>query len=172
MTPPTLSGRITAWFFILLPLCVGAYFIERGLTDYPLPWETVHWSRAYGTITGRSVVLRGGGLARDSSGTRTWFDADVAYQYDVEGNVYAGENSFILDKRHREILHRSEAETRANERFPIGATVTVFYDPEDSSRSTLVTGWSSEAMPDLGTGVSCLVLAGYIGWLMRRKKTP
>jgi hypothetical protein len=172
MTPPTLSNRIITWFFILLPLCTGIYFFVKGATDYPLPWKSIGWSEAEGTITGVSVTLRGmHTFGRDTSGKRSRFEADIAYQYEVDDNVYAGvDPSFVLDDHVSERLDRVEAEIRAKQRFPVGAAVTVSYDPTNPGTSTLRTGWNGGGMPDFATGASCLALAGYIGWSMRRKK--
>ena len=172
MTHETLSGRIVVWLFVLAPLCVGVYFAGKGLVEHPLPWDSVGWNQTHGTITGRSVVLRGAHtMWRESSGKRSWFDADVSYQYEMDGGVFPGEESFVLDDRTRERLSRKEAEVRAAERFPIGATVAVSYDPNDVSRSTLRTGWTGGGMADIATGLSCFALAGYVAWNMRRKET-
>lgn len=173
MTPPTLSGRIITWLLVLVPLVTGVYFIAKGATEHPLPWESVGWSQTEGVITGVTVTLRGRqALGRETSGRRSWFDADVSYQYDVDGNVYPGDDAtFMLDSHSGERLERAEAEMRAKERFPVGAGVIVSYDPANPGASTLQTGWNGGGMPDFGMGASCFALAGYVAWSYRNKKT-
>lgn len=173
MTPQTISGRIISWFFVLLPLCVGLFFIGKGLVMHPAPWESADWATTEGTITGWTVTLRGmHTMGRETSGKRSHFDADISYQYEIGGKVYAGEDArVVLDDYSRERLDHAEAEARARERFPVGATVNVFYDPNDHARSTLQPGWSSGAMGDFFVAAAGFALAGYIGWSFRTKAT-
>jgi hypothetical protein len=171
MTASSASGRIITWLFVLVPLCTGIFFFAKGATEHPLPWKSAGWNKADGIITGVTVTLRGTHtLGRETSGKKSWFDADISYQYEVNGKVYAGDDaSFVLDAHRSERLDRAEAEARAAERFPVGAGVTVSYDPADPGTSTLQTGWTGGGMPDFATGASCVALTGYIGWSMWRR---
>ncbi|AKI98503.1 uncharacterized protein DUF3592 [Archangium gephyra] len=85
--------------------------------------------RASGTITHSRVVEH-----RDSDGSTYGFE--VRYVHEVEGRRYEG-SQYRYGAWHSS--NRSAAEDLAR-RFPVGATVPVFYDPEAPEDAVLITG--------------------------------
>lgn len=170
MNAPRSATNIVLFFlFVATPVCVGIFFIGKGLIEHPIPWESIGWSKTEGTIVGWTVTHRGRTFGQETSGRRSWFDADISYQYDVNGNIYAGEDArFMLDNYRQEQLDQVEAEARAGERFPVGARVEVSYNPLDPAQSTLQPGWKSTALVDFAMGLTCICIAIWLGWPRRQ----
>jgi len=170
-----ISGSRHALFaslFVIIPLVLAVFFFLKGAVSHPFPWTSATWEHVNGSVTGVDVALHGPMSMWEESGKYSRFKANVAYQYELNGRAFAGSDaSFVLERYLREHIDRPEVERRAHERFPAGAQVSVFFDPDDPSRSTLQPGINSNATGDFLIGGACLVFAAWQFWVYRRTRS-
>ncbi len=86
------------------------------------------WPSTTGTIVKSRVEVRGGS-------TTTSVDAKIVYEYEVGGRQYQGEQ-IRVDDRHRVIQVGGQAYEMID-RYPMGASVTVYYNPDDPAEAGL-----------------------------------
>jgi hypothetical protein len=85
------------------------------------PAQAVHWPHTKGTVLSSTVQV-GGGASRAG-------EPLVFYAYQVNGQVFQGQRVRAAG------TPRNTSSTIA--RYPAGASVTVYYDPDDPSNSAL-----------------------------------
>ena len=90
-----------------------------------------HWPRAIGTIVSSKVAER-----RDGKGS-LMYSAGISYRYSVHGKELTGDT--VKFGGQLELNSQTRA-TSVVEKYPAGATVPVFYDPDDPRRSVLEPG--------------------------------
>ncbi len=97
------------------------------------------WHSAGGTVT-RSGVKRTWwwGVGTDGVGVRGGFKPDVAYEYQVDGSAYRGSRIGYA----RLVTNLPSVAKKTADRYPIGRSVEVWYDPEKPERCTLDRGIS------------------------------
>ena len=165
------SGRLFRTLFIAVPLCIGIFFLARGLMLHQSPWLTANWQQTDGTIVGVQVVYRGPMILPELSGKRSSFDAHISYEYTVDGHMYPGnDGTFVLKRRDTEVIDRTEAERRAQSSFPIGGHMIVAYAPANRSQSTIQPGTRSPAVGDFVVGFASILVIVWVGWNMRKKR--
>jgi hypothetical protein len=136
----------------LLFLFAGV-FVRSGVRRLRAGAATRGWPAAAGRIThsgvGRELTTDGEG------GSHELFDAEVRYMYEVDGATLRGE---MIHANREPFASRRRAEGLAR-RYPEGAEVRVFYDPDDPSRAVLEPGTGAAPFGYLATA-ALLALAG------------
>ena len=142
--PAALVGGALCW--------VGVQNLRRGSASK-------HWPTTEGRIL--SSVVR-----RSSGRQGTICEPDIVYQYAVDGTDYA---HWAVDLRGLGTTCGSVA-AEVVARYPVGATVTVYYDPDHPERAVLEPGlhWSNlvllfVGLPFLAVGTGFLVVR-VAGW--------
>lgn len=115
-------------------LFIAGMFLAFILGAMLLKWLEVRKAAAWPSTAGRIVrsrrAMRASAAAGDSDAVERPF-ADIEFEYEVEGVLYAGERTTLAE-------NQSEDEIAAMlARYPVGARVHVFYDPADPSDSVL-----------------------------------
>jgi hypothetical protein len=126
------------------------------------------WPTAEGVVTASSVVKSRSQGARGSG--HDIFTADVAYSYPVSGRALVGHRVHFEGVR---ATHEADAAAIVA-RYPVGAPVTVHYDPADPEHATLETGapaWRiwRKCLGVMGVGAAIVVLAFLLAWRIRRR---
>lgn len=122
---------VPSWLAMGAPLVVllglGVQLSRRARRPSP---HTVakRWDQTVGTIVSTSIQVRRVGSTRTETPV-------VTYAYHVNGTAYQGGTVRVIDDRQRARLAGDASRTIA--RYPVGSTVTVFYDPADPSRAAL-----------------------------------
>jgi hypothetical protein len=110
------------------------------------------WPTAAGRVVHSDVARQ-----RKPRGTRYW--PDVRYEYTVDGRAYKGRQLTAWEKRFS-IEEPGEARRWAA-RYPQGAEVTVYYDPDDPHDGVLEPGAARRAWAGFYVGVG-LIVAGVL----------
>ena len=90
--------------------------------------DSQSWPSTTGVIVKSRVEVRGGS-------TTTSVDAKIVYEYEVGGQQYQGEQ-IRVDDRHRVLQVGGQAYEMVD-RYPMGASVTVYYNPDDPAEAGL-----------------------------------
>ncbi|WP_167594366.1 DUF3592 domain-containing protein [Corallococcus coralloides] len=107
------------------------------------------------TVQGRVLEMA---VEMGYSKSRYW-RVKARYAYEVDGQSYVGET--LSNETPRELLlwnpQPSPALTRYVERYPVGSTVTVRYNPKEPRRSLLEVNPDAARGPALAAGIALLV---------------
>lgn len=114
--------------FLVLCLAMGAFFMTWGVRTVIRQHASTDWPSTEGTVTDRE-------WDSDTNGSSGY---EHTYEYRVDGRVYQG--TFGEDIYH--------------DRHPVGASVEVWYDPENPEDETTVQG--------LGIGHFAPILIGFV----------
>jgi hypothetical protein len=138
-------------FFGLLLIAVGITIVIPGADDIRDGWASRSWPTVRGLVTGSTV-------SADDSDDITLYRASVTYEYTVDGRQYVGSQIRFFDEGYSD---PQPARDKAVQ-YPVGASVDVYYSPEDPSSAVLEPGASQIglwASPGLG---GCCALAGLL----------
>lgn len=145
---PRVVKVVRAWFVVVTGImaCVAVFFVVMGALEWKRAAASPSWSTANGVITESRVVESSGGRRRGRS-----YSAKVEYTFEVDGQELKGTRiSYRL---------QSSGQSGASEcvaRYPVGASVTVHYDPADPSQAVLETGWDAWNAFPIGIGLFAL----------------
>ena len=118
-------------FFML----VGVVILISATVSFVQAGASESWPSVDGTMVRSEVGGRYTASEKGKSGHTTYLPT-VEYTYVVEGKDYAG--------RRYELIERGEGDRATIERklrdYPVGATVKVFYDPDEPAESLLKPG--------------------------------
>ena len=149
------GALVVALLALLLP-ALG--FLGVGLKGIQETGQARHWPTTTGTVFRSQVAQRRG----ESGGL---YAPDVAYRYAVAGTEYQGTqlrlSSFTSETSNRAAVAAQVA------RYPLGQSVTVYYDPARPARSALELPAQAPAWP-LVLGAGLLLPFALLLWLWRR----
>jgi hypothetical protein len=123
---------------------IGVYFLVQALAALYEARRSRHWPSTSGRVV-ESQVQKVRGV--DGPGYR----AEISYVYTVAGHEYVGNRAAFANFMHSSWSGRA---ARVVRRFPKGACIAVFHDPDEPQESVLVTGFNRDVI-----GVSVLALA-------------
>ena len=109
----------------------GIYLIYLSRKNSAQAQGSQHWLSTVATIT-RSEV--GQSSSSDHDGPRTNYHPVVEYTYPVGGQVYAGKRIAFGPVK---ASARSASAQAALAKYPLGGTVTVYYDPNNPAEAVL-----------------------------------
>ncbi len=149
----TSSEGLSAWF-LLLPLLfviVGAVILFFGVRQIQNAQASETWPSVEGVVTVSELGRQTGSSSRTGTGTRrresTTYSADISYDYAVGGVEYV--NGTV---RFGQVNTSSPSDARAMlKKYPVGAPVTVYYNPENPQIAVL----------EPGVGVATWFLPGF-----------
>lgn len=142
---------------------VGLALVLLGARDARRARASVAWPSAPGVITTSRVTERE--TRRDG---RKWVQhsADIRYEFTVGAGRYTGSRVTLAD------VYGSRASAdRAVGRYPVGAEVTVRYDPDDPTVCCLVPGSAEGVTIWYGIGGAFLALGGAACFFLATAKT-
>ena len=113
-------------------------------------------SRNWPTTVGRVVRAEPRGSSTLSISNPWAFDPGIKYQYTVEGVTYTGDRVSF-----GRIPSTAEGVGIVLMQYPVGASVTVWYDPDDPDRAVLEPGASGDSWAEAALGL-ILVITGLI----------
>ena len=159
---------VFSYLCLALGLCALVFFALQCRVLYQLHFV---FQETNGKVVDASVEERyheGGGMAGDLPVSGGYaYTPRVIYEYEVSGHRYRG-NRFNLNESTRS---KKWAEEIIN-RYPMGATVPIFFNPEQPERSVLTKwlSWQYYVMVIFGSllvGVGCV--SGSIYALKKKK---
>jgi hypothetical protein len=119
----------------VLSAALAMFGVVWALSEAVYAHASEHWPRTLG-----SIVTSGVSVEHDGDGRR--YAADICYRYFVDGHEYTGDR--VRFGGFLSFAWRRSADT-LTERFPVGAPVTVAYDPAKPSRGVLEPGLGGQA---------------------------
>jgi hypothetical protein len=131
-----------------LALALGAWAAVQGAL-------TLRWPRAEAKIVDARLALHER-QARDGQAPERRHTFAVYYQYSVGGREYAGGGIEPYDLG----MQSSSGAVKMRERFPVGSTALVAYDPKDPAEAYLMPGPSSFSLILLGIGIAFAAMGG------------
>ena len=137
--------KLTAGVLLGLGLGCSAWGSARLLGAF----DTTRWPTAPGVVTASRLDV-----VHDASEQQSSYTAHIGYRYRVGAAVYNAARVGLLD--HASSSHRMMNAIRA--RYPVGAQVTVYYDPENPRAALLEPGPPGLMFVPLGFGVLSIVL--------------
>ncbi len=145
---------------IMILIGVAAFYFLGGTI------QKAYTSSSWPTVQGE-VVHSELAQHRDSDGDQM-YSTDITYNYAVDGQQYSGSQVTLMDGSTS--LRGTVQDTV--KRYPSGATVTVYYEPEDPANGVLEPGLKGGVLL-LGSFFVCfpafgvLVIFGSLGQLLR-----
>lgn len=153
-----LLSRILPWVFVL----IGGVFLYYGNQELSSAQSMADWARTEGQIISSSVEST-------QYGTSRTYHALIVYEYRSGGRVFHGTRLTLADHPFR----RAADAQAVVHRYPVGRTVTVYYDPFNATKSVLEPGSPWQPYVVLGIGglfiLVGLCLAVFMRRLMRRE---
>lgn len=118
---------------IILPILiiggVGYYLYKRNKQSMAQRQDAQNWASTTGTVLMSSVQS-----SRSSSGGYSTYPV-VVYQYEVNGKTHQSQSIRVGDK-YLKVNVSWQAQETVN-KYPIGAKVTVYYDPNNPAECAL-----------------------------------
>jgi len=119
--------RVLSYILTASALVLGFVFLVWGISQLWTSHQSKSWAHAQGVVYQSEWVEN---HLNHGEGT-----ANIAYRYSVGGQSYEGTN--ILPGTNEYLTPDIQAKLR---QYPVGANVTVFYDPADPQDSALEIG--------------------------------
>lgn len=117
------------------------------------------WPTASGTVQDSGMESH---QSRDDDGDiKTTYGATIQYKYTVDGQEFVGDRRTFSNVRTSSVRNTE----KILERYPLGSSVDVFYDPDDPSSSVLESGVGAATYILLLVPIGFLVfgIAGALG---------
>lgn len=122
------------WPFIIIYIALIICITYFGFISIPKSFKTKNWIEVSGKVTDSHLVKT---QKTHRSGKRiTAFSANIHYEYIIDGQTYSGSKNRFSERS----LNGEKIKQTMLERFPIGATVPVYYNPNNPNESVLVKG--------------------------------
>jgi hypothetical protein len=129
---PAGFGLICGGFFLLITLAIGVGLLFFSIRSRKKAQTSQNWPGTQGTVTVSAV--RESSSTNDDGYTSTYYYPKVEYEYTVMGQPYTGKNiSFGGATGYGNPL---QVEPKLAS-YPVGAHVTVYYNPEKPSEAVL-----------------------------------
>lgn len=141
---------------VYLALVLSAFYFS--FVTMPKAVNSNDWPQAQGEVVSSELVQRS---RTHRSGKRiTVHSAKVNYVYHVDGKPFASHQLKWADRH-----GSSQVEADMLSQYPAGASVTVFYNPDNPAEAVLQKGIS---LDHILIGVFLLGSIGVMGWAMFR----
>jgi len=158
----------------IVPALFGLVFLAVGIGVTAWGWNVLgdakastSWPSVDGSVISSKVERertsrRSGGRRR----TSTTYGAEVRYRYSVDGNEYSSDKVSFGD-------YSSSNRARAQgivDRYPVGKTVQVYYDPNTPETAVLESGTSWSCYLPIGLGIIFTIVGALVsaGSLIRK----
>lgn len=153
--------KIMGWPFTIIYILVILVVLYFILVSIPKAIETQNWSSTTATIT--SNALKKATHTNREHERVTVLSVDIEYAYEVNGQTYTSSVSKLAERDNNgQALHE-----HLLQQYPVGNSLTVFYNPEKPQESTLQKGLPESYSYICLTLLACLAIMTYV-WLSKR----
>ena len=133
-------------------VCVGIAGIKHTQKKVAAVADSFNWPFTKGSITQSEVVFEDEKLGNTPFGTGYFHRSKIEYTYTVREQTYCGDTITIGGELEFGLFQGGEKRAKKRcDRYPVGATKRVYYDPYNPSTSCL------ERKSEMGT-------VGYLIW--------
>jgi len=146
--------------------------------------EEAHYVVCISCILGIACLIFSGFLYKKSIETNTWrsckgeilhslvdrqqvgtsspsYKAKIEYKYTAENQVYFSKRIYFGSSLFKFSAYRKEADSLV-EKFRVGDSIDVFYNPRKPDESVLIQGVNSIVYIVFGSGLVCIVIAVFL----------
>ena len=125
-------GLICGGFFVAIFAGVGIYLLIRFNKDKQKAASSQTWPSTSGRIVEARVTES---TSTDSDGDRsTYYSPQIVYEYEVMGSPIRGDKIYVGLKSSSSNYKKAQEKVA---QYPIGKTVSVFYNPDDPTDAVL-----------------------------------
>jgi hypothetical protein len=143
--------RLLVFLFSLVFLVLGAAVTWYGWGELRKARESVNWPTAPGKVLSSEVV--------DAGEDNMQFDAAITYAYRVEGETRRNDQVALGQWATSDV----KPVRRLVREFPEGASITVYYNPDDPAEAVLKTGPTFQSWMIPVMGVVFFFFGGFVG---------
>ena len=143
----------------IIAIGISAVILIKIGSDILKAQKSRSWPTASGTVLDSGMEAN---QSRDEDGDiKTTYGATIQYKYTVDGQEFVGDRRTFSNVRTSSVRNTE----KILERYPLGSSVDVFYDPDDPSSSVLESGVGAATYILLLVPIGFLVfgIAGALG---------
>ena len=152
--------RIAAYIIF----AIAGVLIVFGFSFFGEASGSVTWPVAEGTVNNVTIEVDYSNSQSGASSSRPWYYYKVTYGYEVNGFSYTGTRYSLGGGNRASKLYQDSGEAReaANEAYPRGSAVDVYYDPANPSSTVLSPGVNLGTLWPLLIGIPFLAAGVYL----------
>lgn len=133
-----------------LALAAALAFIALHYRRRRLAGRAASWPSVTGTVTSARTARRWG-LGNGIWIAGLWYVPEIAYRYEIDGRAYTGRKITLADTGYPKVRGAREV----IDRYPVGASVPVYYDPSKHKRAFL----EPQSREHRSLGIAALLVA-------------
>ena len=160
-SPAESKGKLWATVLLLVFMAIGCVPLWLGIQGVLEARASLSWPKAEGSITRSSVSVTTNRSRNDNNRERISrsYSASIEYEFQVEGATLRGSRVTAVSDQ-----FGSEDYARAiSDKYPLGAKVSVSYNPTDPNECVLEPGrWSGSGMMFVLAGGFILLPLGFL----------
>lgn len=147
----------------------GLFILGFGLWRLARGARTRGWATVPGTVLTSNTIarrvkrLRSEDDPEDLPDTQILYLPEVKYTYTVGGREYTGDHVRLFELQ----VSNQEAARSVAARYPLGASVTVHYNPADPSQAVLEPGPGGSVWMILAAAIGCFLVSAGLGLFVR-----
>jgi len=175
MTEQQIQARRTLSRFGLGLGVLGGLLAIFGIYFLFVANESLSWPSVEGRVVWTEVETEETrGTSKTRLNTIVEYYVSVEYTYEVEGETNFSSRYSLGEGNRASDLYseRSIAEEEATRLFPIGSSLTVYYDPDNPSSAILAPGWNWGTFAPLLIGIFLGGAGGLFYYIVRTAKAP
>ena len=166
---PAFSRRLILSTFMALLLYGGVSMMIGSVRQLLASFEAMSWPTASGKVTrsevethSQSVRRRGSDGVRRSS-VEEYYTADIEYEFTLDGVKHTGNQ--LTTVQGGNLATRPSVE-KSLEKYPVGQTVVVSYNPDDPSQSVLEPGSWGGFFALAGLSLVLITIPAVVLWIV------
>jgi hypothetical protein len=153
---PRRQSRGGLFLFTLIFMAAGLAMGYFGYQEYQDSKASEAWPVVSGTVFSSEVTS----YSEYSNGRhRTYYRADVAYEYTVNDANYTGDQVAFSEVN----TSNPDPAQKIVDRYPVGQLVEIHYDPADPGKAVLETGVKIGVWMQLGGGILFVLIGLGVG---------
>lgn len=127
------------WPFVMVYLALVLSALYFSFITLPNHLNSQHWPEVTGKVSHTEVIKRKKPKRSGTGKSIMTYAGKIHYQYTVAGEQYQHQQTMLVD-------HNTDTQIRQaiQHQYPDGATIKVYYNPEDASQSVLEPGLTTE----------------------------
>ena len=136
--------------FFMAFITIGVVIAVRGVGTVIEAFRSTDWPLTEGSVTASGVDMKNDAIDTERRTRALRYSPAVSYSYDVDGTTYSSDLLGFI-----RVWTDDESDAQVTvQRYPVGQTVTVYYDPGDPSRAVLDPGVPLNSMLGLLFGLA------------------
>ncbi len=145
-------------------ITIGVVIAVRGVGTVIEAFRSIDWPLTEGSVTASGVDMKNDAIDTGRRTRALRYSPAVSYSYDVDGTTYSSDLLGFI----RVWTDDESGAHGIARRYPVGQTITVYYDPGDPSRAVLDPGVSLNSMLSLLFGLAWIAIMTFAMYVISR----